>query len=318
MHHLPCLVPRRPAIAYLNAPVDRIEHHRPALGQCVKTCRPWDYAADPGINVNLTTRLQSSLSQLPVLQRHALRKAREAFIANREDNLFFGIHETWDQAAAEALKFGKVGYDNNASAAIYDHRTRIDTYDYPALYWLLRSIHEGRRHVGDVGGSIGIKFLAFRDALSPWPDLRWTVHDVPAAISHGRELSASRGDGDRLKFADRFEQLQDVEILYTSGVLQYLPETLAETLAKWQKRPQRIIINTTPIHPTESYFTVNSIGTAFCPYRIQTQAALIRDLTRLGYKLRESWINPDKRMTIPMHPEHSLGHYSGYCLDRTG
>lgn len=313
MHSHRSLVPRRPAIAELTAPGGRW------CDLAKITCRRWSHISAPGTNVKLTAKFQDRidrLSRLPLLQQRALRKARDAFIANRDDNLFFGIHETWEKATEEALNFGKLGYDDSASAAIYDHRTRIDTYDYPALSWLLRSMHDGLRHVGDVGGSIGIKFLAFRDALSPWPDLRWTVHDVPAAMRHGRELSLSRGDGDRLGFADRFEQLQDADVLLASGVLQYLPETLAATMSRWQKKPRRIIINTTPIHPTEPFFTVNSIGTAFCPYRVQTQADLIRELTRLGYKLRESWINPDKRMTIPMHPEHSLKHYSGYCLDR--
>lgn len=268
--------------------------------------------------MDIVTKLQTAQQTigLPEDQKRAYDSARQAFIANRDDNLFFGVHETWEAASAEAAAFGAVGYDNTASAAIYDHRTRVDTYDYPALCWLMRSMHDGLRRVSDIGGSIGIKFLAFRDALAPWPDLRWKVYDVPAAVAHGRELSATRGDSDRLSFADTFDGLQDCDVLYASGVLQYLPQTLGAAIAGWGKRPKRIIINTTPIHPEAAYFTVNSIGTAFCPYRIQTQAALVRELTKLNYKVRESWINPDKRMTIPLQPEFSLNHYSGFCLDR--
>ena len=32
-------------------------------------------------------------------------------------------------------------------------------------------------------------------------------------------------------------------------------------------------------------------------------------------RLRETWINSDKPMTIPFRPDYSLRHYSGYCLD---
>lgn len=258
----------------------------------------------------------AALGGAPQIQKDAYDEARQAFIANRDQNMFFGVHETWDAASAQAAEYGSVGYDNAPSAAIYDHRTRIDMYDYPALCWLMRSMQEGLDSVGDIGGSIGIKFIAYRDALAPWQKLQWKVFDVPAAVAHGRELSAARGDDGRLSFTEKFDDLQDCDVLNVSGVLQYLPQTLGAAISSWEKRPKRIVINTTPIHPEHSFFTVNSIGTSFCPYRVQTHAGLVRELASLKYKVRESWINPDKRMTIAFHPEHSLNYYSGFCLDR--
>ena len=38
-------------------------------------------------------------------------------------------------------------------------------HDYPSLYWLSRSLQEGMKGVFDLGGAIGIKFLAFREPL---------------------------------------------------------------------------------------------------------------------------------------------------------
>lgn len=271
--------------------------------------------------MDLISKLQSGVDRLArtsYFREMSERQARAAFLSNRDQNLFFGVYDSWQAASDAAAGCGQVGYDNDASAALYDHRTRMDTHDYPALCWLLRSMQEGLRSVGDIGGSIGIKFIAFRDALAAWPDLQWTVHDVPAATAHGRELSAARGDSGRLHFVDTFAGLQDCEILYASGVLQYLPETLGDCVANFRNRPKRIIINTTPLHPSTAFFTVNSLGTAFCPYRVQTQAVVVRELTKLGYRVRESWTNPDKRMIIPFHREHSLTHYSGLCLDRQG
>lgn len=269
--------------------------------------------------MDLISKLESGvdrLARLAYFRAQAERVARKRFIENRDENLFFGRHQTWDEACAAAAAFGTTGYDNEASASLYDFRTRIDTYDYPALYWLMRSRSEGHRSVGDLGGSIGIKFVAFRDVISSWPDLTWTVHDVPAAIARGRALAAARGNGEALRFADHFDDLQGIDVLYASGVLQYLPKPLGELLKNWANLPKRIIINTAPIHPTEAFFTVNSLGTAFAPYRVQTQADLVRGLNPLGYRLRETWINPDKLMTIPFHDALSLRHYSGYCLDR--
>lgn len=243
------------------------------------------------------------------------RHAQQVFVANRWNNLFAGVYDTWDQAEAAANAYGQTGYDNAASAAMYDDRIAIDTHDYPALCWLMRSMQEGQFRVGDVGGHIGIKFLAFRAALAAWPSLHWTVHDVPAVVARGRDLAAGRGDAAALSFADKFDDLQDCDVLLASGVLQYLPGTLDDMMKGWRRRPQRIIINTLPLHDTTAFFTVNSIGTAFCPYRIQTEAALVDGLARLGYRVRERWINPGKAMTLPARPDLSLTHYCGFCLD---
>lgn len=104
-------------------------------------------------------------------------------------------------------------------------------------------------------------------------------------------------------------------MLYASGVLQYLPQTLGELLGGYRKLPRRIVINTTAVHSQHEHFTVNNILAAFCPYRVQTQAGLIRGLTSLGYRLHETWTSPDKALVIPCQPDYSLAHYSGYCLD---
>ncbi|TXH57838.1 MAG: methyltransferase, TIGR04325 family [Burkholderiaceae bacterium] len=260
-------------------------------------------------------RRVDALAGAPGIRALVQRQARGAFIANRNENLFFGVHPTWDEAAAAAREFGQAGYDNAESAQLYDHHVRLAAHDYPALYWINRSLDEGLKGVFDVGGAIGIKFLAFREHLARHVDLAWLVQDVPAMAKHGRELAEQRGDARQLKFTDRFEDGEGSEILLASGVLQYLPRTLGELLSTYRTLPRRIVINTAAVHPEHQFFTVNSLGTAFCPYRIQTQAGVVRGLTQLGYRLRETWISPDKPMTIPFRPDYSLRHYTGYCLD---
>jgi putative methyltransferase (TIGR04325 family) len=91
---------------------------------------------------------------------------------------------------------------------------------------------------------------------------------------------------------------------------------LGDLLSSYRRLPKRIIINTAAIHTEHEFFTVNSLGTAFCPYRVQTQASLVRGLSALGYKIRETWINPDKPLVIPYRPDYSLRQYCGFCLDQ--
>ena len=267
---------------------------------------------------DLLVRLQrgvDAIGRWPRFQQAREQRARQTFVDNRTDNLFYGVHGNWAEAEAAAREFGAVGYDNESTVSLYEGRVRKDQHDYPSLYWIYRSMLEGHRSVFDIGGNIGIKYLAFKEALERWPELTWRVQDVPAVIEHGRKLAAARGDGQALQFTDSFSGGDGIDVLFASGVLQYLPVTLGEILRDYKALPKRIVINTTAIHAEREFFTVNSIWTAYCPYRVQTQASLIRGLTTLGYRLRETWVNPDKPLVIPGRPELSLKHYSGYCLD---
>jgi putative methyltransferase (TIGR04325 family) len=239
----------------------------------------------------------------------------KAFLENRDQNLFHGVFDSFDSAAARASSYGVAGYDNEASAALYLDYLRVDAHDYPSMFWLQRSFHEGMRSVFDVGGSIGIKYYAFAKALPLPGDVKWTVEDVAAVVAKGKSLAQDRGVSQTLHLTDQMIAGDGAEILFASGSLQYLPRTLGAYLTEWSSRPRRIIVNTTPIHPTKEFFTVNSIGTAFCPYRVQTQAGLVKELTGLGYKMQDNWVNRGKEMRLPIHPELSLDHYRGFCFD---
>jgi hypothetical protein len=149
-----------------------------------------------------------ALTRLPGLAGLVQRQAHAAFLANRDRNLFFGVHATFEEAAEVAAANGRAGYDNAESARLHTQRTRIEAHDCPALYWLSRSLGEGHRSVFDVGGATGIKFIAFRDLLQTCPDLNWTVQDVPSMVTRGRAEAQQRGDDPRLRFTDRFDDGQ--------------------------------------------------------------------------------------------------------------
>jgi putative methyltransferase (TIGR04325 family) len=255
------------------------------------------------------------LARLPVLAGVAQRQALAEFKANKDQNLFHGVYPTWAEAEARAAAYGAMGYDNTASAQLYVHRMRLDTYDYPSLYWIGRSVAEGMSSVFDVGGSIGIKYYAFLEPLSRTPVARWFVQDVPAVVDYGRQFARERSAQERLQFTSEFADGDGIDLLFASGVVQYLPETLGALLSRYRRLPKRIVVNTAAIHPVHEFFTVNSTGVAFCPYRVQTQGTFIRGLTTLGYRMRESWVNTGKKLTIPHKPEYSLSDYTGFCLD---
>ena len=240
------------------------------------------------------------------------------FENNVDSHLFRGVFDSFDAAQASAPATRPIGYDNRESAGLYLKRLRIDEHDYPSMFWISRSLTQGMRHVVDLGGAVGIKYFAFGKFIDFPAEMIWRVIDVPAMVQRGREFAMQRSAGAALEFSDRMTDSNGADVLFASGVLQYLPQSLPEILAGLARKPLRIVINTTPIHPSRSFFTLNSIGTAFCPYRVQAREPFIAAVEGHGYRLRDQWPNIGKRMHIPSEPELSLDDYAGFCFDAEG
>jgi putative methyltransferase (TIGR04325 family) len=241
---------------------------------------------------------------------------KRRFLANLDDNLFMGVFDRFEQAVASAPPSRPTGYDNAGSAAI-DYSPRIQFYDYPALFWLNQAMGAGMTRVFDLGGHTGFKYHAFRPLLSLPDDHHWRVCDLPAVIERGRALVASSHStsAQMLDFTSDWRDMSGFDVLFASGSLQYLPDTLEDMLDRITQKPRRVVLNITAVHPVLSYFTLNSIGTAFCAYRVQSHSELVRGLRRHGYLRVDSWENVGKSMEVPFHPGHGLAHYSGFCFD---
>ena len=240
------------------------------------------------------------------------------FRDNLRSNMFLGVFDTFEEAAASAPATRPVGYDNPQSASMYvsDEYMRMQPHDYPAALWLARSLHEGHRGIADLGGSVGIKFYAFSRVVDYPSDMRWTVIEVPAVVKAGVELSDTHGGGPRLMFCESRAAIDGAETLIASGSLQYLPRTLADILRSWEAMPRRIIVNATPLHESRSFYTLNSIGTAFCPYRVSSRAEFVAELSDLGYSLRDEWRRAGKLLRLPFDPGYGDVPYCGFCFDQ--
>ncbi|HEU4778286.1 MAG TPA: TIGR04325 family methyltransferase [Steroidobacteraceae bacterium] len=234
-------------------------------------------------------------------------------------NLYRGVFKTFEEAQASAPQGKPLGYDNPAAADLYLERTRrIYPSDYPVVYWLDRLFRSGLRTVFDFGGHIGLGYYAYRKYVTYPEGMRWTVHDVPAVMARGRELSQGMDPERRLSFADGVAAADGYDVFFSAGALQYLPTTLAEMLAPLARKPRALVLNLAPLHPAESFYTLQSIGAAFCPYRVLQFGAFVKSLTQLGYVQRDAWENPDKRCTIAFEPGHSIDRYYGFTFELQG
>lgn len=260
-------------------------------------------------------RAVDTLRRMPGL--YQLRRAayNRAFEQRTDNHMFRGVYASFEAAAANVPATRPLGYDNPRSAAMYVNQLSVLPRDYPALFWLSRALADGLRRVVDLGGSVGIKYFAFRALLDMPQDLRWTVVDVPAVAERGRALSQELGGGAQLAFSSDLAEADGADVLYASGSLQYLPQTFAQLLAGWPRKPRRMVINATPLHRERSFYTINSIGTAFCPYRIASEGEFIAAATASGYRLRDRWIDTAKQVRLPFESGYDVEHYSGFCFE---
>ena len=183
--------------------------------------------------MGLLARLHRALDhafEVPPLGSLRRRARDRRFERGGEIHAFRGVFETYEAAHASAPTTLPTGYDNAASAELYARDLDVGEYDYPALFWVGQSMQEGMRSVLDLGGSVGIKFVAFGKYLDFPSDLVWRVLEVPAVVKRGRELALAYRGGGALQFVGSISDVNGVDLLLASGSLQYLPKSLPEMM----------------------------------------------------------------------------------------
>jgi putative methyltransferase (TIGR04325 family) len=237
----------------------------------------------------------------------ALRRRRyERFFATATDaNLFRGVYRDFAEAEATAPHTKDLGYDHPEPAAMYRERAEhLHPSDYPVLFWLLKHGQQVKR-VFDFGGHVGVSFYAYQHYLSFPSELKWTVCDVPAVVEAGAVFAHERG-AKQLQFTTNRNDGSGADLWLANGSLQYLEEPLHRLLSALQERPKRVIANMLPVAEGESFVTLQNIGTAFCPYRIHHRASVIEGVCALGYRLVDSWVNPEKSCHVPFAGRHHV------------
>jgi putative methyltransferase (TIGR04325 family) len=78
--------------------------------------------------------------------------------------------------------------------------------------------------------------------------------------------------------------------------------------------PRFIIVNRTPTVDGAEFVTLQNIGPAFCPYRIDAHAYLPAALRSLGYEQLAAWENPEGRYRVPYSDRGRHVKWVGYCF----
>jgi putative methyltransferase (TIGR04325 family) len=246
----------------------------------------------------ISRRVMRAIALSPPVRARLEARYEQMFATADKAHLFRGVYASFDEAARAAPGSKPLGYDNPGPASMY--RSLLETVrlsDYPVLFWLARVIGPETRRLFDLGGHVGVRFYGFRTRLSLPAHFSWQVMDVPAVVEAGRALASEKA-ATSLTFTDRREDLAGADILFATGSLQYLEKPLHEILAPILERPAHVLINQLPMHDGAAFYTLQSIGKAFCPYRIEDRRSLVSGMAALGYEKLDHWRAPDKHCPI--------------------
>lgn len=228
-----------------------------------------------------------------------------------------GVYDNFAAALAAIPSKAKAGYNqpeirNAASVAQLTSAWEADEFnpaDYPVVVWLA-SAFTNSSTVFDLGGNVGHGYYTYQKFLQYPHSLRWLVCDIPEVIAAGVEL-ARKTDSPELAFTEHFSDADGAEIFLTAGTLQYLEPSLAKILGQLQTKPKHLSINRVPFYDRATFITLQNIGYAFCPYKIQNRAEFIDSLLALNYTLIDSW-KWDRSCHIPFHPDKFVPSYCGF------
>jgi putative methyltransferase (TIGR04325 family) len=254
---------------------------------------------------------------LPPVLAWRRRRYDRAFVELKTGQLFRGLFDSFEQAAASTPAGLKPSYDNAEAAGMYLERlSAVYPSDYPVMFWLDRLFREGARNIFEIGGHIGVAYYAYQRYLA-YPDgLGWTILDMPAVTEQGRRHAKTHDSRGALRFTLDWPAASCADVLLAAGSLQYLPMTVDAMLRELKQPPTWLVLSMTPVHPTRCYYTLQNIVTACCAYRIDSRERLVSGLEQLGYGLIDEWTNAEKSCHIAFEPEWSLDHYKGFLFKR--
>ena len=237
---------------------------------------------------------------------------RESFFDHefsRRQQSFRGVYHSFPEALDRAPAGKLAGYDHEEVALIdKPNLDRLNSADYPVLFWLSRILPEARG-VFDLGGNLGVAYYAYHRHLDFPADLRWTVCEVPETVRAGRELAEEKGEM-ALAFTEHRNEAPEADVFFTAGALQYIDEPVAEILAARPKRPRHVLIQRVPLTSEENFITLQNNGAWIVPYKVSNEGAFIASVEALGYELVDHW-KTARKLQVLMHPLSYEATYQG-------
>ena len=223
-----------------------------------------------------------------------------------------GMYGTFAEAWKAAAMGRYAGHDHASNLANHLNLAKnLRPSDYAALYWLSRI--EDDLNIFDFGGNVGNLYYSYFPYLSVDEHrVDWTVYDLPKTIEEGRKIAGVRSPKG-LRFTGEMRSTHDYNVLLISGALHYWEDSIEVLFERLSHRPAHVVLNRTPMHATEpSFITIQRFDDFAMPCIVRNANELVDSFKKLGYSLINRWEASELSIRMPLFPEKSVAHYSGF------
>ena len=223
---------------------------------------------------------------------------------------FRGVYPTFEAAIEAAPSTKETGYDHEIVARDYIETLSADVkdYDYPVMFWL-KNILESDSKVFDFGGNIGIHYHQYKKYIDFGKDMEWLVYDLPEILKIGEDYN----DSAQLKFTTEMNEANRSSVFLASGSVQYIKD-FSELLSSLENAPRHLLINRLPLGEQPRFVTLQNGGKVFYPQYVFNETDFLADLKKIGYQLKDRWVDRIDGCFIPFHSKKSLPNYHGLYL----
>ncbi|MGH9431371.1 MAG: methyltransferase, TIGR04325 family [Terriglobia bacterium] len=227
-----------------------------------------------------------------------------------------GVFQTFNEGWQVARKARPAGHEHPSEIEVHlEFSEGLRSSDYAVLYWLLQISPQGLK-IFDYGGSAGNLYYSYSQYLKGVRRLDWTVYDIPSVIEAGERVATQRR-AVGLRFARSLGDACDCNVLLVSSAFHYWEDTVEAFLDQFTEPPEHILLTRTPVHEKQpSFITVQRTQTCAFPCVVRNASELVSSFAVLGYTLVDRWPAPEQRLRIPLFPERTVPHSSGFYFRR--
>jgi putative methyltransferase (TIGR04325 family) len=227
-----------------------------------------------------------------------------------------GVFENFSEGWTVARQANAAGHEDPSEVSVHlQFSKELRPSDYPVLYWL-SNICASELQVFDFGGNVGNLYYSYSRYLKGTQKLTWTVFDIEPVLKEGSRIASERS-AEGLKFTGSWADACGCNVLIVSGAFHYWEDTIQAFLDKFTVLPEHIFVNRSPIlERRPSFITVQK--TKFCafPCIVRNASEMIEAFRGNGYNLVDRWQVHELSLRMPLFPDRTVLHYSGFYFRR--
>jgi putative methyltransferase (TIGR04325 family) len=190
--------------------------------------------------------------------------------------------------------------------------------DYPVLFWMRDIAANEPLRVFDFGGGIGQTFVNYSATMPEEVLSEWIVQDLPEVVR--RASIAVPCPPSKLHFTSRLDEGVGCNVVLAAGALHYWENSLASLFDELRTKPAHFIINRSPMTTrSTSFCTVQQGHNWAVACKVRNFDEVTEEMLALGYKLIDTWKDPQKNLIFPWLPAYSCAYYGAYFrrIERT-